>query len=213
MSRYRHLIWDWNGTLLDDVQLCVEVVNEVLHRYNKPAITHESYLQVFDFPVKDFYLSIGFDFNVESFDEVADEYLSRYNGRLFECDLRPGAFEVLRICGDRVISQSILSAYNQKMLTAAIDYFKVGQFFAIQLGLGDFYSASKVENGKKLVAQLGAGPHEILFVGDTVHDFEVAQALGTDCVLIADGHQDRARISSCGCPVIDSIEEVTNLLT
>ncbi len=64
MEKVKQLIWDWNGTLLDDVRMCVNVMNVLLDKYALPELTCEKYKQVFDFPVKDYYANLGFDFEI-----------------------------------------------------------------------------------------------------------------------------------------------------
>ncbi|HSR88152.1 MAG TPA: HAD hydrolase-like protein, partial [Pontiella sp.] len=78
--------------------------------------------------------------------------------------------------------------------------------------LNDIYAAGKVENGKQYIARQATDPEHVLFVGDTVHDFEVAQAMGVNCVLVACGHNSRPRLDACGVPVFKSLAEVRNHL-
>lgn len=58
----KHIIWDWNGTLLDDVGLSLEAINIVLARYNLPPLRKERYLEIFTFPVIEYYRELGFNF-------------------------------------------------------------------------------------------------------------------------------------------------------
>ena len=59
--KYKHIIWDWNGTLLDDTWLCVEGINNSLKKRSLQTITKEIYRKVFSFPVEDYYKRLGFD--------------------------------------------------------------------------------------------------------------------------------------------------------
>ena len=47
-----HVIWDWNGTLVDDAWLCVEIINELLARRGLAPITPCKYSAVFGFPLR-----------------------------------------------------------------------------------------------------------------------------------------------------------------
>ncbi|HIE27896.1 TPA: hypothetical protein EYP66_11475 [Candidatus Poribacteria bacterium] len=85
MTEYRHIIWDWNGTLFDDAWLCVEIVNGLLRNRNKPCISHKQYQEAFDFPI-------------ESFESVATEFIVEYDKRRFECKLQDNAITVLEAC-------------------------------------------------------------------------------------------------------------------
>ena len=108
----------------------------------------------------------------------------------------------------RNIPQAVLSAYQHDTLLQAVDYFGLTPFFNDIIGLDDIYAAGKVENGKKYIAGLDLAPSEVLFIGDTIHDFEVAEAMGVNCILVACGHNSRSRLDSCGVPVLDAIDEL-----
>lgn len=212
LTKYKHVIWDWNGTLLDDAWLCVEVINKILHKRNLPPITHKQYQEEFDFPVIDFYRKIGFDFSIESFEIVATEYIVEYDKRRFKCKLQNDAMSILKSCANGGLTQSILSAYQQIRLEEIVDYFQVRCFFTKLVGLNDYYAGGKIENGKRLIEELNFNTGEVLLVGDTIHDFEVAKAIGIDCVLCHSGHNSRERLKLCGARIMNSIAEVLTLL-
>jgi len=208
ITNYKHIIWDWNGTLLDDVSECLAVLNELLRRRELPLLTEEQYRARFDFPVIDFYIGMGFDFEKESFDDIAHEYHAGYVRKVPECRLQPDARQVLRAFDEAGLSQSLLSAYQRERLKEAVTHFNLDVHFTKLIGMNDYYAHSKVENGMRWVNELFYEPGEILFVGDTCHDYEVAQAMGTDCILVTFGHQNRDQLSPCGVPLLDSLAEI-----
>jgi phosphoglycolate phosphatase len=212
LKKYKHIIWDWNGTLVDDNRVCVEILNKMLKKRSMPGVTEEQYRRHFDFPVEDYYRKVGFDFAAESYAAIADEFIAEYTTRQFECRLQENALEVLSQLSQKGLSQSILSAYHQSRLEEVVDFFGAGRFFLKISGLSDYYACSKLENGKKLVAELGFDAKDVLLIGDTTHDFQVADCIGTDCLLIADGHQDREKLESCGAGVLGSLNDVLSLL-
>jgi phosphoglycolate phosphatase len=209
---YSHVIWDWNGTLLDDAAICVQVLNQVLAKYGKSKTTLSQYRAQFVFPVKDYYSQLGFDFSRESYDTVADDYIALYRARQMDCPLQDGAREVLAECRTAGLGQSILSAYHQDLLVEVVGHFGLAGFFARLAGLGDYFASSKVAQGRRLIQDLDLPPSRILMVGDTLHDAHVAHDLGVDCVLVGNGHQDPSRLQACGLPVLDSIRQVPGLL-
>ena len=208
LSRYRHVVWDWNGTLIDDRRVCVEILNGSLRAYGLDQISEERYLAGFDFPVKDFYQRLGFDWERISYDKVAAEWAEQYEGRQFECELASKAREVLEQVQRLGLGQSVLSAYHEDKLIEAVRYYGLTRFFVKVLGQRDFYAHSKVQRGRELIEELGLRADKVLLVGDTVHDHEVAEALGCDCVLVADGHQFKDRLLGCGREVVDSISSI-----
>jgi phosphoglycolate phosphatase len=208
----QHIIWDWNGTLIDDVWLCVEILNMLLAERDLPATDQRQYQAAFDFPVKDYYVRLGFDFSRESFEQLADRYCRMYSARQPECGLQPGALGLIQAFAEAGISQSILSAYEQSLLTECVDHFDLGGFFDPIVGLDNFLADGKLENGRRLISQLGHGGPEVTLIGDTTHDFDVAQAIGVKCLLLASGHQSREKLENHGARVIDSLAEALALL-
>ncbi|MFH0907812.1 MAG: HAD family hydrolase, partial [bacterium] len=191
--RYRHVIWDWNGTLLDDAWLCVEIMNGLLGPRGLAPLTMERYQEVFDFPVVEYYRRLGFDFQKESFEKLGTDFIVEYEKRRLECDLQPGAREALAAIERAGLTQSVLSAYRQDTLEELVDHFGLRRYFVALAGLEDHYAAGKTGNARKLIAGLPHAPREVLLIGDTVHDHEVARAIGANCVLVPCGHQSRAR--------------------
>jgi phosphoglycolate phosphatase len=204
----QYIIWDWNGTLLDDSWVCVEILNSLLVQYGKPTTTHEAYLKEFGFPVASYYEHMGFDFSKDPFDAISDEYIARYSTRQYECRLHEGGETVLKTLQHRGIRQSILSAYHQEYLAEAVTRFRIDQFFEHIKGRSDHYAASKIDAGHELLQKLDLPPEQTLLIGDTLHDLEVAQALGSQCILISQGHQNADRLADAGVPVVSGISHI-----
>ena len=115
-SKYKHIIWDWNGTLLDDAWLFVEVMNVVLTRYNLATINIKKYRELFGFPVRDYYIKLGFDFQKIPFEISGTEFIKGYENRRYDAELYPQVIPLLTEFQKRGISHSILSAQHQNFL-------------------------------------------------------------------------------------------------
>lgn len=207
-SGYKHIIWDWNGTLLDDVEVVIDVMNSLLKKRKMPVIDREKYLQIFDFPVINYYTELGFDFSLEPFEIIANEYVELYRDTYGACNLQQDAEKILKSINDSNITQSILSASEQTYLDESVSFYKISDFFVKLLGLNDHYAISKVENGKRLLQDLSLSPNEVLLIGDTIHDYEVSKAIGCDCVLVACGHQHLDKLKNYDVPVYSSLNEL-----
>jgi len=208
ISNYRHIIWDWNGTLIDDVWLVVEIMNKMLKKRNLPGLDSKKYREIFDFPVTKYYLKLGYDFSRESFEELTVEFISEYYARFNECKLFDEAEEVLKEISDRGIGQSILSASKEDVLTEKIRYYGIDKYFCRILGLDNHYAESKVDRGKKWIAELNLNPQDVLLIGDTTHDYIVSKHIGSDCLLIANGHYNYERLTKSGVDVVSSLKEI-----
>jgi phosphoglycolate phosphatase len=207
---YSHIIWDWNGTLFNDVELCADVFSNLLKKYNLSPVSVPQYRDIFTFPVRDYYEKAGLDFNQYSFEILGREWMNEYEIRKSSCSLFGDTINVLENIRKKNIGQSILSAYPQETLIEIVSLMKIREFFTYISGLDHIYATGKMELGQELVKLIDT-KGKILFIGDTVHDYEVAESIDADCILIADGHQAKVKLLETGAKVIDSISELNNL--
>jgi len=206
------IIWDWNGTLLNDIDMCIASMNVLLKNRDIPEISKQTYREVFSFPVKDYYRAIGFDFEKEDFSIPALQFIDLYQNNFDSCTLQNDAIEVLSMLQEMGIRQFVLSAMEHEMLIETLEKKGILHFFEGMAGLTDHYAVSKAEQGKKLIQKFNIDTENCWLIGDTEHDFEVATSLGVHCVLIADGHQSMERLINTGATVIDNLKQLTLLI-
>ena len=202
------IIWDWNGTLLNDSHLSLSTINRLLKERNLKTLSHEQYLEVFTFPVIDYYRTIGFDFEKEPFELPANQYIDIYNNAVDNCGLHTGVIESLARFSSLGIRQFILSAMEQQQLNRTVMLNRIHHFFEAVAGLDNHYAVSKIEVGHKLIDSHNLNLSKTLLIGDTIHDFEVAQSLGCQCLLIANGHQSAKRLERTGPKVVKNLSEI-----
>ncbi len=211
-KQYTHILWDWNGTLLNDMDHCVVSINKVLRKHNKPEIDMETYYREFDFPVRDYYERIGFNFQEIPFEVVGTEFIEEYYETWTECKMTQDAIDVLRAVKEAGISQSILSAAGTDKLEMCTEYFNIQDYFTELTGLDHHYAHGKVDIALEYMKRTGIPPEKILFVGDTTHDYEVAKTIGVDCVLYQNGHHPLDKLEACDAPTINSLNQVLDLI-
>jgi phosphoglycolate phosphatase len=209
---YRHVIWDWNGTLFDDMVLCQGIVNTMLAQRGLSPLNADQYRNVFGFPIQQYYIHIGFDFTQEPFEHLSQEFTATYEARRHECRLHAEARTMLEGVASSGREQSLLSAYPHETLLELLHAFELAPLFKHVVGLDNIHAHSKVEQGKYLLNQLSHAADEIVLVGDTVHDWEVAQAMGVACCLVAHGHQSKTRLQQLGVPVVETLGDIFPLL-
>jgi len=212
MIPYHHVIWDWNGTLLDDLQACVDAINVLLKARTLPAISREEYLDVFDFPVRNYYLKLGFDFSKDDWDEVAKDYHKAYAITSAAAPLRQGTQAALTQLKDRGLNMSILSACELRILKRMVTERHILPYFEHIYGLDDLYASSKIDLGHALFNNTGLKKQGTLLIGDTTHDYEVAQAMGIPCLLMTGGHQSDRKLAALDCPKVPDFAGVLDYL-
>ena len=161
MPVFDTVLWDWNGTLLDDAALCCELLNTMLARHGyAPVGSMEAYRQVFCFPIETYYRRAGFDFSRHPFAALADEYMRLYTPRSLGCPLQPDACAVLDALRAQGMRQVMLSASKRENLQQQVEHFGLRSRFDTLLGLSDIYAKSKTEVGLRwLRKRRGPGPH------------------------------------------------------
>ncbi len=203
------LIWDFNGTLLDDVQIGIDSINVLLRRRHLPTLQdREAYQAVFRFPIIDYYASLGLD--VTGYDALAHEWMAEYLARAKAAPLYEGATAVLAELKRRGIRQVLLSATEQEQLEKQVRDLGIAPYFVAILGQGDIYASSKVARAKRYFADCR---EPMLLVGDTDHDLDTANAIGADCVLCSHGHQSREALMALNDRVIASLPDLLPYLT
>lgn len=207
----RQVLWDWNGTLLDDLAYGMSVRNRTFPAFDLPLIESvEAYHEQFTFPIRLYYERAGV--TDENFVAVAHAWMAEYVRGFADVPLHVDAREVLRAFESAGIRQTVLSATKRDMLEEQIAQFGIRQHFTDVLGLDNIYAGSKEEIGRTYLASCGIPGEETVMIGDTLHDAEVAQAMGTHCVLVARGHQSRKTLLTAGVPVMDSLKEAAALI-
>jgi phosphoglycolate phosphatase len=190
----KHIVWDWNGTLLDDVDHVINVGNELLASQNLKLMDRDRYRAEFDFPILSYYQKLGYDFEKESFESLCHRFVSRFMEGVRELPLIPEMKSVLYQMQSEGRHQSVLSASDQESLDEMIDHFGLRDVFRFVYGIEDKFAASKVARGHSLMKASAIEKESTVLIGDTLHDLEVARALGIDAVLISHGHQCITRL-------------------
>lgn len=196
LENYDTIIWDWNGTLLNDVDLCVNISKKVLSPYLEEELTLEKYQEVFGFPIISYYQKLGVDLEKVSFEELTNIFIPLYAEGMTNCELQEGALEALETFSNNNKQQFILTAAKTDSMLPLVTQHKLDHFFEAIYGLDNYEAASKVERGLELIKEERINVNRTLMFGDTIHDFEVAQAMGVDCILVGRGHQSAARLKA-----------------
>lgn len=211
MSPY--LLWDWNGTLLDDTRACIDALNVMLARRGLPAISLDYYRAHFAFPVRAFYASIGVRLELEDWDRLAQEYHDAYHAQPMALNGETlSSLELARSLGCR---QAIISALRQDMLDRATARFGVASYMEHVFGTDNLDGGSKLARARELLAVIRTQPKHpqtppIVLIGDSLHDKEVADGIGVKCVLFSGGGHSRARLARAA-PTADSLQACVRL--
>ena len=210
--KYEYVIWDWNGTLFNDVQISIDTMNKMLEVKEYPQrLDTDLYKSIFSFPVVDYYIKVGLDFEKHSFDELAQLFIDLYSEVQDSAELFKRVRDVLKYFNSLGLKQSVISVCEKERLYHQISLFDIEDYFDDVIGTDDNYAVSKADIAKKWFADHELNPDKAVFIGDTVHDYEVARAVGCDSILIADGHQSREVLSVTDAVIINCISDIKEI--
>jgi phosphoglycolate phosphatase len=212
MPQRTTIIWDWNGTLLDDAEICREAINKMLKVRNLPELSLSTYRDVFTFPVIEYYKEVGFNFDIEEWEPIAMEFTNLYLSALPSCGLTPFAAKTLETFKLKGYRQAIISAMQHEALLKSVSALGIFEYFDYIGGIGDHYAGGKIDNAWNYFTQAGLSPEKITLIGDTLHDSEVAAGLQCKCILVATGHQSYQRLTKAGLQVNNNLSEIDSVL-
>lgn len=211
MSYYTYCIWDFNGTILDDVELGMNSVNTLLAERNIPIIPNrDEYRKRFDFPIIDYYRDLGFDFDTDPYELLAELWVELYMRHLDTAKLFPDVRRALDFFDEKGIKQSVLSASEREMLTGQLRGLGIADRFLEIMGIDNIYGDSKLSLAEDW-RQRHPG-ERVMFIGDTTHDLETAKILGADCFIVCAGHQCKERFDGRQVQIFESLDALVDHL-
>ncbi|MGI6393477.1 MAG: HAD family hydrolase [bacterium] len=211
MVKIKSVIFDWNGTLVDDVWLSVKVMNKMLEKRGKKPITAEYYKSIFSFPVINYYRELGLDVENE-WDLISKEFIDIYLEDAEKLELFQDVVPVIKDFKEKSLTIGIFSAMEHSLLIKHTEHFKIPPFFDFIQGIEDHYAGGKIHLAQKILEKTELEGGEILFVGDTYHDYEVATEIGCQVVLINRGHNPKEKLKETRVPVLNSLKELKDFV-
>ena len=210
------LIWDWNGTLLDDTQASVDALNDQLVQRGLDPVSVAFYRERFAFPVRSFYALCGVDLAREDWNALAQDYHDAYHRHARDAQLAASAREALNLAQCLGCRQAIVSALRQDYLDAAVGRFGIRGYFDAVIGTDNLDGGSKLDRARAFVATLSSrspapdSRPSFVCIGDSLHDKEVADALGARCILYSGGSHAPERLARAA-PVAETLTEAVRL--
>ncbi len=212
----RHIVWDWNGTLLDDNHAVVAAVNTVCTAYGCEEIDLERWRSAFDRPILGTYEQVlGRRLDAKDWAHIDVVYHEAYRQLLNTCDLAAGVPQALRDWEAEGRTQSLLSMWFHEELVPLVAEFRLDSVMARVDGLrpGTVGGGSKAEHLRRHLAEQQLDPSDVALVGDVVDDAHAAEQVGADCVLITTGVMPRDKLRKTGYPVVDSVQDAIEAIT
>ncbi|MFC0602173.1 HAD family hydrolase [Streptomyces palmae] len=208
-----HIVWDWNGTLLHDTEVVVEATNASFVELGLPPITLERYRELYCVPVPLFYERLLGRLPSDDEWQVMDDAFHRhYHARAQSAALAAGARELLADWQAAGLTQSLCSLAAHDRLLPLVRTYGIDQHFIRVDGRTEGIHLGKAEQMVRHIAALdGLSPDRVVVIGDALDDATAAAHAGAHAVLYTGGSHSRSSLAAAGVPVVDSLEEATEL--
>jgi phosphoglycolate phosphatase len=205
--KYDYILWDFNGTILDDVKICLKIINIMMKERKLKPISMESYTDNMCFPIANYYKLVGLPYEGEEFNNLSvmfnDYYLKNWEKHT---KLAKGFIKVADFINKVGIKQIIISASKKENLVLQTKILKIDHIFEDMVGQNGINAESKIQYSKKYVDNRKINPKRILYIGDTIHDYEVASNIKCDYLIYTKGHQSKKALKSV--KTIDNLSDI-----
>jgi phosphoglycolate phosphatase-like HAD superfamily hydrolase len=200
----RHLVWDWNGTLLDDLSVVVAATNAAFATIGGPAVTADEHRRDYRRPIIDYYsFVLGRPMAADEFARVDQIFHDAYREKLVDCALAADALEAISAWSG---SQSLLSMWFHHELVPEVTRRGLVERLARIDGLRSATGGGhKAEHLTAHLDALGVPGHQAVLIGDSIDDAHAAAAAGATCVLYAGGFTDPPLLHATGLPVATTL--------
>lgn len=209
MIKIKTIVWDWNGTLLNDVDINIAIINRMLSFFDIQTITKDYYRSIFSFPIYDFYKKLGFKVDKIPFlyEELIENYNEMYRKELFCSSLFTNSECLLQYIDKFDVQNIVLSGQNQKDLDEQIDHFGIRKYFDFVKGSKQKDASDKEEQLSNIMQCQNLSPQDILIIGDTIYDWKIAASHGSPCVLLTHGHQSEKVLSQTHAKIFSDFSQ------
>ena len=178
---FRNLIFDWSGTLVDDLGPVIEATNAVLGKYEIAALDREEFRRAFRLPYQDFYAEQLPGIPLE---ELEAHFRPAFDAAITPVTVLPHAREKLEWCTALGIRAFVLTSMDTLAFERQMDDFGLRHHFEA--------TYSGVLDKRKIIHQIlkthELNPAETAFVGDMTHDVETARHGGISSIAVLTGY-------------------------
>jgi len=209
IHEYDNWIFDWSGTLVDDLAMVLDATNHVLRHYGKNEITRDEFKRSFRLPYAGFYEEI---LPGVPLDELEDHFRvgfadSSDSGVI--SPLLPDALEFLKYVNAQGKRMFILSSMDATAFDAHAKELGVDHYFeAVYAGVLD-----KREQIHTLLKTHDLKAGNTVFLGDMCHDVETARHGAVSSIALLTGYQSAEQLKRSQPDwLVDDLSEVLRFL-
>jgi phosphoglycolate phosphatase-like HAD superfamily hydrolase/8-oxo-dGTP pyrophosphatase MutT (NUDIX family) len=178
---FKNLIFDWSGTLVDDMSPVIEATNVVLGKYGIAPYDREGFRRSFRLPYHEFYEEL---LPGVALTELEAHFRPAFDGATSLVTVLPHAREKLEWAKQRGMRLFVLTSMDPTAFARQLNEFEMKDFFE------ETYSG--VIDKRELIAHIlekhSLHKDETAFIGDMTHDIETARHGGISSIAVLTGY-------------------------
>lgn len=206
-----YIFLDFNGTIINDVELGHSIINKMLDMLNIENISLDKYRHIFTFPITDYYKAAGIDLEKNDFNQLANFYIKEYKSREHEGKINEEIIDLVKYLKKKH-KVLVFSATPIDLLIKQLKSRNIYDLFDDVIGINDTYAnVGKEVEALNYIKKHNINPKDVFIIGDTLHEYKISKQLKTNCILIPFGHQDYDLLSKTNV-VVSKINDIKDIL-
>jgi phosphoglycolate phosphatase-like HAD superfamily hydrolase len=208
-----HLVWDWNGTVLNDFEIILRSTNDSFGDHGLPPITAEQYRTQIKMPIRAFYADIlGHEPTDEEWETLDASFHRYYVAYERQARLSDGLPDLFRDWAGRGHSQSLLSMYHDDKLVPVVAHHGIAHHFTLVQGTTPPRPARKAEHLQDHLRRLSVDPSQVVLIGDSPDDAHAAQSVGAHAILYSGGFAAAQALAATGARIADTLSAAVEII-
>lgn len=204
--KYRLIVFDWDGTLIDSADTIVECIQQASSDFGLAVPDRDRACHVIGLGLRDALRSAVPSLPAERYAEFADTYRRHFLAREAAMQLFPGARELLLELCARGHKLAVATGKSRRGLERALESAGLRDCFAGTRCADETHPKPHPAMLLELMQALSVGSRDSLMIGDTSHDIAMAQSAGVDAIAVTYGAHRPDALRACNpSHCIDSI--------
>lgn len=212
MSKYKLIIFDWDGTLANSTARIIDSMQMAAKEHQMPVVSDAAVQNIIGLGLPEAIKELWPAINEQQLKKMIPSYAQNFiSESRVSMEVFPDTKEMLGELMLRNFLLAVATGKARKGLERSMRDLSLGHFFAATRCADETRSKPDPLMLNEILVALSVPAHEALMVGDTTYDLEMANAAGMDSVGMSYGAHDEKRLRACQplaiCHSINELKE------
>jgi len=196
MKKYKLIIFDWDGTIMDSQQAIVNTLAGVVSELNLPGRTNDELKNVIGLGLTQAIFLLYPELDDKQNQHFANCYRSAY---LSSTQPKPllfdGAAQMLEQLELTGVMLAVATGKSRSGLQYSLDYSGLSQYFHASRCADETCSKPNPQMLEELLDEFSLLPEDAIMIGDTEYDMEMAHNINMDAIAVSYGVHEQHRLA------------------